>query len=127
MKTNLLKILSVLALVECVVLGWPHWILAQPPGKIGKEAFYEGYINTITAAPPPIGEIWFSGQIKVAYHSDDVLSIKGLPQEKLTADQKAQWGGPDPYLRPAKPDEVSVTLYTQDGKRWRAKWVEEKP
>lgn len=34
------------------------------------------------------------------------------------------YGGPDTYVRPDKPEDVPVELWTKDGKHWKAKWVE---
>ncbi len=50
---------------------------------------------------------------------DTVFTVAGL---KRVSEEK--FSG---YLRPQKPGEVSIVLFTADGRKWRAKWEEIKP
>ncbi len=112
-------------LLVCVLLP----LLAQESGKEAKNkesatanpaltiaaGVFTGDIDSITAASNPSSFI--------IYDDGEVLKISGLypPHSTgtgITFEQKMS--------RPEKPDEISVTLYTKDGKKWRAKWEEEK-
>lgn len=51
----------------------------------------------------------------------EIYSLSGIPE-----DEEAKKQGKPEFSRPKSADEVSVTLYTADGKKWKAQWVEVK-
>lgn len=70
-----------------------------------------------------------SAKFSLVAHSQDseVLLITGLKREepiRVPTDTRALIV--PVYLRPINPDEITVTITTRDGRKWRAKWEEVK-
>ncbi len=54
-----------------------------------------------------------------------VISVFGLPNHKaFSTDDRCIWL--PRYYRPEKPEQVEVTIYTKDGRKWIARWEESK-
>lgn len=76
-----------------------------------------------------VGELSTSGNLTFVFASGhEILSVRGIE----TAIDATPQGVPanvymPRYLRPKQPDEVKVTLWTADGRKWVAKWEEAKP
>ena len=55
----------------------------------------------------------------------EVLAVSGLPCETAySTDNRCLWL--PRYRRPEKPQDVTVTICTRDGRRWVARWEEVK-
>jgi hypothetical protein len=63
------------------------------------------------------------GDVRLWAHGfGEFLSISGCPQGQEV--YESLFPMKRPYLAPQKPEEVTITLKTADGKTWRARWEE---
>lgn len=62
--------------------------------------------------------------------SETILRIGPMPKQEVPADKVPAMGAAQMstirYARPKKPEEITVELWTKDGKHYRAKWEEVK-
>ena len=69
-------------------------------------------------------------QIIFVDNASTILSLSGIPSDgqvksPVSGMAVSSYAWPR-YVRPVKPDEVVIYVWTKDGKRWRAVWEEVK-
>ena len=103
-------------------------------------AWFAGQAYVLHAQPAPAFPpgVWTVGQpdsalvigqgdaslVSIYDHGLPVFYVEGLPRGEPGQDHP-EWLVP--YLRPAKAGAITAVVYTQDGRRWRAEWLEVKP
>lgn len=61
------------------------------------------------------------------YNGNPIIRIGEMPYEKVVNTQPNSFiMQPYRYLRPAKPEDIKIELWTEDGKKWVPKWEEAK-
>lgn len=95
--------------------------LENPIADSGSLTVKSGGTNSgfsLTMPEPKVGNVVFS----------DLLTITGIEYRMMQPPPEGAGlffiRGPKTE-RPEKPEEITAILYTKDGKRWRAKWVED--
>jgi hypothetical protein len=52
----------------------------------------------------------------------EIYALTGIPEDA----EAKKAGSPSPFLRPQAAEEITVIVYTADGRKWQARWVEVK-